>query len=198
MKIHAGQFKGRNLLPPTSGKTTRPITGMAKKSLFSILADSIDGATVVDLFSGTGTLGLEALSHGAERCFFAERDRSAIGRLERNIETIGVSERCTIWRGDCFRGLARRLSSIGHTVDVAFVDPPYNTARQWANDDELWRRAIDCVLSPLADSLSDGGIVVVRTGASGEIPSSAGPLTVTRVKRYGDMVMSFLGRSDAD
>ena len=68
MQIMAGQFKGRKLLPPKGSKTTRPITGLARKSLFGILAPWLPEATVLDLFAGTGTIGIEALSHGAAMC----------------------------------------------------------------------------------------------------------------------------------
>ena len=193
MQILAGEFKGRKLLSPRAAGATRPITSSVKKSLFGMLGQSLPEATVVDLFCGTGTLGLEAISRGASQCFFAERDRAAAGRLGRNIETIGVGERCIIWRGDCFRGLAGRLSRIGEAVDIAFVDPPYAMARHWSDDGDDWRRAIECIFVPLAEHLAEDGTVVVRTDSAGAIPPVVGDLVVRRVKRYGDMVVSLLG-----
>ena len=81
-------MKGRKILPPPE-MTTRPMTSMVKKSLFSILTatGNLDGGVVLDLYAGTGTLGLESLSCGAKHCYFAERDRQAINRLKRNIQT---------------------------------------------------------------------------------------------------------------
>lgn len=194
MRILAGEFKGRKLLSPRAAGATRPITSSVKKSLFGMLGQSLEQATVVDLFCGTGTLGLEAISRGASRCSFAERDRIAVERLRRNIETVGVSGRSVIWRGDCFGGLAGRLSRIGEAVDIAFVDPPYAMARRWADDGDDWRRAVECIFVPLADHLSEDGTVVVRTDSAGAIPPVVGSLAIRRLRRYGDMVVSMLGR----
>ena len=192
MQILAGEFKGRKLLSPRGASATRPITASVKKSLFSMLDRSLPQATVVDLFCGTGTLGLEAVSRGASRCFFADRDPTALSRLERNIETIGAAERCMIWRGDCLRGLARRLSSAGAAVDIAFVDPPYALARRWAEGAGDWRQAVECIFVPLAGHLDADGTVVVRTDSRGEIPREIGALAIRRVKRYGNMVLSLM------
>ena len=92
MRIIAGEFRGRKLLPP-QGQQTRPITDRVKQSLFDILAPSIEGAVVFDCFAGTGSLGLEALSRGASRAVFFERDRSAVRLLQENIRALGVSDR---------------------------------------------------------------------------------------------------------
>ena len=85
MRILAGEYKGRKLLPPPGRAQTRPITGSVKKSLFDMLGVRLVDAIVVDLYCGTGTIGLEALSRGAARCYFAERDRAVLERLRRNI-----------------------------------------------------------------------------------------------------------------
>ena len=134
MRIVAGQHKGRKLLGP-KGQVTRPITDRAKTALFSILAAAVEGATVVDLFSGTGSLGLEALSRAAASCCFAERDRAAVDRLRRNIDAMGLAGRCTIWRGDVLRLLGHWLAGLAGDVDIAFVDPPYALARRLSTEE---------------------------------------------------------------
>ena len=121
MRILAGTYKGRRLLSPPVGSETRPITGAAKKSLFDMLAGSVPGAAVVDLYCGTGSLGLEALSRGARTCAFADRDRRVLGRLRRNIEAVGATEACDVWPGDVTKGLARRLAGLGENVQVLAV-----------------------------------------------------------------------------
>ena len=93
MHLHAGRFKGRVLLGPPAGSSTRPITGLAKKSLFDTLADWMPEAVAVDLYCGTGSMGLEALSRGARRVAFGEMDRRVLERLRRNIDAIGRSRR---------------------------------------------------------------------------------------------------------
>src|SRR4051812_12713858 len=102
MRIIAGEFRGRNLLPPESD-TTRPITDRAKQSVFDILAPLIEGSRVYDCFAGTGSMGLECLSRGAAAAVFFEADRSALKRLKDNITTLKVQNRSTVVPGDLFR-----------------------------------------------------------------------------------------------
>ena len=187
MQIMAGQFKGRRLLPPAGGLTTRPITGAVKKSLFSIVSPRLADAVVVDLFSGTGTIGLEALSRGAALCCFAERDAGALSRLRRNIETVGAAERSIVWAGDVRAGLAGRLRRLGRAVDVAFVDPPYAHSRAWS-----WAEAAERLFAPLAGALADDGVVVLRAQASVELPDRIAELAPRDVRRYGEMQLAFL------
>ena len=188
MQILAGQFKGRRLLPPKGGRTTRPITGAVKKSLFAILSGLLPDAVVVDLFCGTGTIGLEALSRGAAVCCFAERDAAALSRLRRNIETVGAAERSIVWAGDVWANLAGRLDRLGGAVDVAFVDPPYALSAAWS-----WDEAARRLFAPLGVALADEGTVVLRTEASTDLPGRIAELAVQRVKRYGRMQLAFLG-----
>jgi 16S rRNA (guanine966-N2)-methyltransferase len=187
MKILAGEHRGRTLLPPPKGAETRPITGLARKSLFSILGTRVVDAHVLDLFCGTGTLGLEALSQGASRCCFADRDRAVLARLRRNIETLGVGDVCTVWSGDVLRGLQRRLEALETSVDLAFVDPPYAASRSWD-----WGRIERSLLEPIAHCLSPGGVLVFRSDESAKLPHSPGGLTVARVRKYGNMVIALL------
>ena len=189
MQIIAGEYKRRKLLSPRGRATTRPITGSVKKSLFGMLGERLDGAVVVDLFCGTGTLGLEALSRGAGLCFFAERDREALRRLKRNIETLDTAARCIIWSGDVLSGLEAKLSRLGRAVDVAFVDPPYAQSRGWS-----WQQAGERIFGPLAESLAEDGTVVFRSEASVEPPDCIAGLAVRRVRKYGNMMLLLLGR----
>ena len=86
MRILSGMYKGHRLLSPPPGRATQPVTGRVKKSLFVMLGGRLEGAAVVDLYCGTCSMGLEALSRGARACWFAERDRRTVARLRRNIE----------------------------------------------------------------------------------------------------------------
>jgi 16S rRNA (guanine966-N2)-methyltransferase len=192
MRILAGEFKGRVLLPPPSVVATRPITAAAKKSLFDILAPVLPDAAVADLYCGTGTLGLEALSRGGRRCWFADRDRRVLDRLRRNIQTLGLADRCTVWRGDVPARLAGWLEALPAPLDVAFVDPPYVDARRWS-----WPQAVDRLFGPLTRHLRDGGLVVLRVPAALEVPPHLGALAVRRTKRYGDMAVVLLAAGAA-
>ena len=192
MRILSGKYKGRKLLSPPSGSTTRPITGAVKKSLFGTLADRLDGATVVDLYCGTGSMGLEALSRGARACGFAELDRRVLERLRRNLDAVGAAGQCKVWPGDVTKGLARRLGELPAAVDVAFVDPPYEAARRWS-----WAAAASTIFAPLAEHLAEGGAVVLRLPVGVECPEALAGLSVTRRKQRGGMVLVTLERTEA-
>jgi 16S rRNA (guanine966-N2)-methyltransferase len=200
MHIQAGRFKGRVLLGPPVGSVTRPITGLAKKSLFDTLADWMPEALVVDLYCGTGSMGLEALSRGARRVAFGEMDRPVLDRLRRNIDAIGAGDACVIWPGDVTRDLSGRLEELGEKVDLAFVDPPYADLREWD-----WPAAETALFAPLARHLADDGVVVLRMPEDAARPAGAGSaggvevltlagLTCRKVKRFGNMVLAIMGR----
>ncbi len=188
MKILAGLHKGRNLASP-HGTGTRPITASVKKSLFDTLAPWLEGAVVVDLYAGTGTIGLEAISRGASRAYFAERGRGAITRLQKNIETLGVADKCTVWRGDITTRLPGWLARVDGPVDLAFVDPPYDQARTWN-----WGSVARAIFNPLAGVLADDGLVSLRLPSKVDLPETFGELTLKRTKTYGDMQILFLAR----
>ncbi len=190
MRIIAGLYKGRNLLPPPGQSATRPITGSVKKSLFAMLGEDLSGQRVADLFCGTGTLGIEALSRGAEHCCFAERDPAVVARLVRNLQDCRATGRATIWRGDVESRLGQWLGELTAPLDVAFVDPPYALARQWD-----WARATRDIFAPLAEKLADDGIVALRTDDQAQPPPTLGTLAEIRTRTYGTMVVRLLKKA---
>jgi 16S rRNA (guanine966-N2)-methyltransferase len=117
----AGEFKGRRLKTPASDKV-RPTADRVREAWFSILARSLHGARVLDLFAGTGALGLEALSRGARTADFVEVDRLALAALKANIQTLKAEDRAAVHRVDALK-FAERLEPAQY--DVAFADPPY-------------------------------------------------------------------------
>jgi 16S rRNA (guanine(966)-N(2))-methyltransferase RsmD len=186
MRIEAGEFRGRALLGPAKEAVARPITGLARKSVFGTLQAWLEGAAVADLYCGTGTLGLEAISRGASHCWFAERERDTVERLKQNIQTLGVAERATVWAGDVPGRLAGWLEGLPRALDVAFVDPPFAQAREWQ-----WRLMESSVFVPLAARLAPEGLVVLRTDGRTEVPERLGPLGVALTKTYGIMTVRF-------
>ena len=189
MRIQAGKFKGRVLLPPPRDAQTRPITGRARKSLFDTLAPWLDEAVVLDMYSGTGTMGFEALSRGAAHCIFAEKDRRVISRLKTNIRDCGVGEHATVWCGDIQVTLRPRVAGLDEMLDLVFVDPPYVDARRWD-----WQKAEASIFAPLAGKLADDGLVVLRTPKGVIVPQTLAGLTEFRTKTYGSMVVTLLGK----
>ena len=167
MRIIAGEAKGRRLATPRSG--TRPFTGRAKEAVFSSLALHVPGAEVLDLFAGSGSLGLEALSRGASSAVFVERDRIAANVLADNVASVDLGG--TVVTSDVVRFLERDRSS----YTLVFVDPPY------AFTDPDVERILDLV----GERLTVDGRVVVHRRAGGSAPESDS-LRCTDRRRYGD------------
>ncbi len=124
MRVVAGRFKGRRLTAPR-GTRTRPTADRVREALFSMLGD-LDGARVLDLYAGSGALGIEALSRGAATAVFVERDPQAVAAIERNLAPLGVE--ATVARADALRWLAR----VEGEFDLVFCDPPYDVASRLA------------------------------------------------------------------
>ncbi|MDY6914562.1 MAG: RsmD family RNA methyltransferase [Planctomycetota bacterium] len=191
MRILAGAYKGRRLLSPPLQAGVRPITGSVKKSLFGMLGRRLPDAVVVDLYCGTGTMGLEALSQGGRRCCFADSNRAVLAKLRRNMEALSVTDRCVVWQGDVERRFAGWLDELSGAVDVAFVDPPYALAAAWS-----WPRVVRRIFDPLAWHLADDGVVVLRLPRKVAPPDPLGKLAVQRTRQYGGMVLALLGLSE--
>jgi 16S rRNA (guanine966-N2)-methyltransferase len=124
LRVVAGRFKGRRLAAPR-GTRTRPTADRVREALFSMLGD-VGGARVLDLYAGSGALGIEALSRGAGSAVFVERDAKAVAAIERNLAAVGVEE--TVVRQDVERFLARADGAF----DLVFCDPPYDSAARLA------------------------------------------------------------------
>jgi 16S rRNA (guanine966-N2)-methyltransferase len=124
VRVVAGEFRGRRLAAPR-GARTRPTADRVREALFSMLGD-VSGARVLDLYAGSGALGIEALSRGAESAVFVERDPRAVLAIERNLESLGVEQE--VLREDVVRFLRRGAG----TFDLVFCDPPYDSASRLA------------------------------------------------------------------
>jgi len=129
MRVIAGRLGGRRLQAPAGRRETRPTSDRVREALFSILGE-LAGASVLDLFAGTGALGIEALSRGAERAVFVERDRAALRALRANLGALGLAgPAAEVRAGDALGALALAHER-RETYDLVFVDPPYRAARE--------------------------------------------------------------------
>jgi 16S rRNA (guanine966-N2)-methyltransferase len=152
VRIIAGEFRRRKLLA-SPGLTTRPITDRVKETLFERMGDDLVGLKIADVFAGTGSLGLEALSRGAKSAVFIESDRRAFDLLRQNVATLGVEDRTLCWRTDAIRS-SYRPKGVDEFVpfDVVFFDPPYRMTTQLGPDTPMYhallRLARDTVTSP--------------------------------------------------
>lgn len=123
MRITGGLFRNRSILVPQTG-SVRPSSGMLRETLFNILQGQIEDAIFLDLFAGSGAVGLEALSRGAAHVYFVERDRKALDILKKNIASLGVEKQTTLLAIDVKRAL-KRLIATHKQFSIIFADPPY-------------------------------------------------------------------------
>jgi 16S rRNA (guanine966-N2)-methyltransferase len=182
MRIIAGEFRGRILLPPR-GPVTRPITDRVKQSLFDILNERIPGCVAYDCFSGTGSLGLESLSRGAERAVFFESHHSAAAILRRNIAALGVDHRSQVVTDDLFIWAAKAPPP-AKPADLLFLDPPYHFLTDRGPD---LQRLIETLAK---HHLAPDAVVVFRhaSGDSLDLP----PLRRYDQREYGSMTIELL------
>jgi 16S rRNA (guanine(966)-N(2))-methyltransferase RsmD len=182
MRIIAGEFRGRKLLPP-AGLVTRPVTDRVKQSMFDCLADLVVDAAVYDCFAGTGSMGLECLSRGGKHVTFFENDGSAVAILRKNIAALRVEEQSRVVSGDLFAWFARTLAP-KTKADLLFLDPPYRFLNE--RPDDLRRMAQISV----ERHLNPGVTVIFRhdSGDALDLP----PLERYDVREYGGMTVEFL------
>ncbi len=174
MRIVAGELRGRRIIAP-AGTVTRPTTDKARQATFNALGslNVIVGARVIDLFAGSGALGIEALSRGAAHCTFIERDRFALDALRANIETLELGERTSVIRGDV-------LGFVNTAGDATLVlaDPPYNFVQ--------WSELLNSLTASLVVAESDREL-------TSEIADCI-DWQVIRTKRYGRAYVTFIQR----
>ena len=177
MRVIAGFLGGRRLKAPR-GRDTRPTSDRVRESLFMAL-EPLQGQRVVDLFAGSGALGIEALSRGASRADFVERDATARRVLGENLEALGLEGAGRVWALDLPNGL-ERLRAVLAEADLVLADPPYGGGPARAVLVALGQEAV----------LRPGARVVLEHHAKDEVPPTSGRLARVRARRYGETVVS--------
>lgn len=167
MRVITGTARGRRLKTPEN-YDIRPTTDNVKESLFNILQFDIEGRRVLDLFAGTGQLGIECLSRGAASATFVDKDRKAVAIVKDNLKTCGLKG--TVVQGDALSFLAE-----GRRFDLIFIDPPY--------DSGLYLPVLERINS--VDILSDGGIIICETRRETELPEMRAPYRKGKEYAYG-------------
>lgn len=173
MRIVGGSLGGRVLRAP-SGSATRPTSEKVREAIFNILPDVAD-ADVLDLFAGSGALGIEALSRGARHATFVEQAKPALGVLRANLAALGLEDRATIVTGDAVAAAKRAPDRLWRLV---LVDPPYRS--------DLAVRAVTALAG-----LAPDGAVVIEHDRRNAPPDALGSLLRTDERRYGDTCVSF-------
>jgi 16S rRNA (guanine966-N2)-methyltransferase len=184
MRIIGGEARGRIIRLP-AGSRIRPTADRVKESLFNIL-HSVEGSSFLDLFAGSGNVGLEALSRGARFATFVEKDLRLVRTLEESLVQLGFATRAEVIPADAERGLGRLVQK-GNRFDIIFADPPY--------DQGLVLSTLVC--PDIRKALTENGIIVLQHSAR-EKPEGfqAQPWVVADQRRYGDTVLSFLRGAD--
>lgn len=180
MRIISGTARGRKLKEP-QGMDTRPTTDKVKESLFNIIQFELEGRRVLDLYAGTGQLGLEALSRGAEHCTFVDMRREAAALVRENIQLCRFEAQARVVQEEALSF----LSACREKFDVVFLDPPYESG--------LLERSLKLLTQ--FDILREHGIIVCESGTEWNVPTLAPPYEAGREYRYGQIKLSLCRRT---
>ncbi len=183
MRVITGTARGRRL-GELKGQETRPTTGKVKEGIFSALQFDIEGRRVLDLFAGTGQMGIEALSRGAAGCVFVDRRRDAAQLVRDNLAVCGLSDRAQVVCGDAMG----YLSALRTKPDLIFLDPPYA--------DDVLERAL--VQIAQFDILAPHGIIVAECPVEKTLPALEAPYRMHREYRYGKIKVTVFRRDGED
>jgi len=173
MRVITGSARGRKLLA-LEGMDTRPTSDMVKEALFSIVQFEVEGAVFLDLFAGTGQIGIEALSRGAHSVCFVDSSREAQRVILKNIETTGFKAKSKVSAADSLTF----IKSCSERFDIAFLDPPYN------------KGIIPEILPFVAEKMAPGGIIICETEKTEQLPDEAGCFAKLKEYRYGKIKLT--------
>jgi 16S rRNA (guanine966-N2)-methyltransferase len=185
MRITGGRARGRRtvskrpLARSIRKGRLRPTSSKVREALFDILRERIKGARFVDLYAGTGTVGIEALSRGAERVVFVEQSRLMVDTIQKNVDEFGFREKSMVFKGRA-RDFLKRVSPDKGQFDIFFLDPPYHS-------DEIKR-----ILPFIGESelLHGDAVVLVEHSVKRDIPETVGGLKRAKSYRYGDTMLT--------
>jgi len=183
MRIIAGSLRSRKLEAPP-GLATRPTSDRLRETLFNVLAPRILGASFLDLYSGSGAVGIEALSRGAARIVFVERVEPALAALRENLARLGLREGARVHAGSVSAFLRRGRPESSPRFDLVFLDPPYDAAPEYETSLGLLGGASSSLLAP-------GALVVAEHRRKEPLEEGYGELRRTRLLQQGDAALSF-------
>ena len=183
MRVIAGTAKGRKLLS-VPGEGTRPITDRVKESLFDIIGADIEGAAMLDLFAGTGGVGIEALSRGARHVVLIDKAHQAVQVLHKNLALTGLAGQATVIKGDAFRYIADPGAQRG--FEYIYVAPPQYV--------DLWSRAL--LALDEHDLLAEDGVIIVQIHPKEARPLELQRFRLERERRYGSTLLQFWVRRE--
>ncbi len=183
MRVITGTARGRKLKEPV-GLDTRPTADRVKEGIFSSIQFEIEGLRVLDLFGGTGQMGIEALSRGAARCTFVDLRKEAAGIIRENLALTGFTDRAQVIQGDALAFLSR----CREPFDLIFLDPPYGSG--------LLEKAMERITA--IDIVSENGIIVCENGSNAGWPMVSPPYRMQKEYRYGKIKTALYRRLPDD
>ncbi|WP_456279460.1 16S rRNA (guanine(966)-N(2))-methyltransferase RsmD [Bacillus sp. AK128] len=186
MRVVSGTCKGHPL-KAVSGQSTRPTTDKVKESIFNIIGPYFDGGLGLDLFGGSGGLGIEALSRGVEKVIFVDIDQKAIQTIKQNVEACRLKEKVEIYRNEAEKAL-KALIKRELSFDIIFLDPPYH------------KQKLEALISIIDSNslINPGGKIVVEHTTEVEMPEKIGKLNLIRFEKYGITAISIYELSEDD
>ena len=179
MRVITGSARGRKL-KELVGTDTRPTTDMVKESIYSIIQFDIEGRRILDLFGGTGQMGIEALSRGAAHCTFLDTRREATDLIKENLALTKLDDSATVLQRDALSYLA----SCGEKFDVVFLDPPYAT--------DLLEKSLELITK--IDIMTENGIIVCESDVNSQLPEGQAPYVRGKEYRYGKIKITMYRR----
>ncbi|NCU37472.1 16S rRNA (guanine(966)-N(2))-methyltransferase RsmD [Candidatus Saccharibacteria bacterium] len=178
MRIIAGKYGGRKIDAPDSSGRTHPMSERVRNAMFNSLGDTVLDVQVLDAFAGTGSIGLEAISRGAQQCTFIERDKVAQNALSKNVVSLGAADQSQIVRSSVNSWLQHNSES---SYDIIFADPPYNNLQL-------------STVSELFGLLKPNGLMVLSWSGRGEGPNLKNGIVVVDNRSYGNAYLTFFRR----
>ncbi len=188
MRVISGTAKGKRLKAPP-GMTTRPVTDMVKEALFNVLGFEVGGSRFLDLFAGSGSIGIEALSRGAAMVIFIDRDTRATGVIKINLDNCGFDSKLyEVHRNDVFKAVDI-LQKRGVEFDFIYIDPPFT-------EEQIFGRIL--YRMDAADVLNHQGKLIIRTRRQMVLPEDLKHLKKYRVNNYGESTLHYYNRNEED
>lgn len=186
MRVISGSAKGR-ALKAVPGMSTRPTTDKVKEAIFSMIGPYFDGGQVLDLFAGTGGLGIEALSRGMSRAVFIDVEKKSVDTVLHNVQAAGLKEQAEIFRNDAVRAL-KALAKRERQFELVFLDPPYKM------------KAIAELIAAMEDQglLASQAVIVVEHDAEDVLAEMIGGMEQQRRAEYGDTAVTIYRRTSVD
>ncbi len=186
MRVVSGSCKGKTL-KAVPGNTTRPTTDKVKEAIFNMIGPYFNGGTALDLFAGSGGLGIEALSRGVDRAIFVDRDAKAIQIIHENIKSCQLEDQSEVYRNDADRSL-KAVMKRGVVFDYVFLDPPYKK-----------QQLINMMMKIGEYSLlNNGGMIICEHSRDVELPESVGPFLKIKDETYGIIAVSIFQNGGKD